>query len=172
MTSPDNDPQVSLEEAVIARLRAEGLLQSNGGARTMLWGWFAALVLGVGGLVAMLLTGPPPSTVPTSAAPADLYIVALYAGPDYVQPSANDPRLQEHGQWAGSHQAGAAQIIRGGQLKDPIAQFGQPGTPNRRLVGVFTVRARSAADAVRLARSTPHIRHGGSVVVYPTPYKG
>lgn len=170
MSSPERDPKMDLEEAVVGRLRDEGLIRSRRTTPTVLWGWLAISLLVVGGLLAISITTMwPQSDEPAPQAPSKTYILALYAGADYLLPTGNDRRLVEHGQWAGAHQTGPAQVVRGGPVSDSIAQFGQPGKKDQRLVGLFTVRANSSADAVRLANTIPHIRHGGSVVVYPTP---
>ena len=165
MTTPDGDRNMNLEDAVVARLRSEGLVRPQRRIGAGAWVASAAAILAFGGILATNVIGPRPDAQEATR----VYVIAMYAGPEYPPLTSNDRRLDEHGRWAAAHQSGPARIVRGGPLENPIARFGPPGTATGRMVGYFTVRARTPADAIRLANSAPHIRHGGTVILYSTP---
>ena len=117
----------------------------------------AGLVLFGGGWAAGLWSG--------AAARADSdYVLLLYSGPD-LTPGAGS-RAPEYGDWARArHEAG--RIVGGHELGRTITTLGPPaeGEPS----GLFVIEASSAAEAERLARSTPHLGYGGTVVVREIP---
>ena len=92
------------------------------------------------------------------------YILALYAAPD--NPGGN---AKEYGDWARAHHRGAARVSGGDELAPAVATLGSRESPSGpQLVGFFRVAADNDADAVALAKTTPHLRYGGSVTIRPT----
>jgi hypothetical protein len=149
----------SLEDGIVSRLRNEGLIK-RGSSRRAGFGVAGALALGAGIMVA-IRPGHAPAAQTT-------YMVALYGGPDYRELSANDrSRAVEYGAWARAHRPGSsasAAVTGGEELGQPVAAFGRS---RPELLGYFTIRARNDQEAVALAKSTPHLRYGGSIVVQP-----
>ena len=154
----DANSERRLEDAVVERLRGQGLIARRRTAPAM-FGLVAILCLGVAALMIER---------PVSAQPQRIYIVALYGGPSYrAAPAGDRTRAVEYGAWAHEHsrgERGAGAVVGGNELAMPIARFGSPGPE---LLGYFTIKAADDRQALALARSVPHLRYGGSVVVQP-----
>jgi hypothetical protein len=168
--SREAEPPASLEEATMAALVARGLLRAP---RRRLGGTLAlaASVLLVAGGLALAPFGPPD----TAADPRPRFVLLLYEGPDYRQPSPGrmDERVREYVAWAAAERADGA--VEGGEkLRDgddvSIRPDGSAGVvPPRpgegRLAGYFLIRAADRQSALEIARSCPHVRYGGSIVL-------
>lgn len=156
----ENDQSAELESQVVNRLRAEGLIARENRPASS-WGvWAAILVVAVVGLASLTRFDPEPQ--------GQLYVLALYAGEGYRAPSLKDRgRAMEYGRWANLHGNGPTAVIGGEELEPTVATLGKGSVASNDLVGFFTVRARSKADAVALARTTPHLRYGGIVTIRP-----
>jgi hypothetical protein len=105
------------------------------------------------------------------AAPAEHeYALLLYDTADSV--AGVDP-VEAHRQWAaelarqghrvsGEELGPTAQVLEGS--RDTLAG---PATAELALKGFFVVSARTEAEALEIAKTLPHYRHGGRVVVRP-----
>ena len=51
----------------------------------------------------------------------------------------------------------------------PYDRLGELVAAGRALAGFFIISASSQEDAVSVARGSPHVRHGGTIVVRPLP---
>ena len=152
-----------LEDRVVQALRARGLVAR--GRRGPSRGWqataAAALFLcGMGtGLVAR--RPAPPTTGPS-------YLLLLYPAPGYVAGDAAEEarRVAEYGEWAGRlHREGrllGAEKLGGQAL---VLEAGRLAASGEGPQGYFLVRARSLEEAQAIARSCPHLAHGGQVTV-------
>lgn len=164
------EPGAALAAATVERLAANGILREPRSAwRT---GWAAAaaglilfglgLALGVGVRRAAAPTG----ATPTAALPR--FVLLLYDAPDEPTLSAEqmEGRVSEYRAWAQSVRAGGRSIA-GEKLEPEAARLGPggPGTPEWPLGGYFVVSAKNLDAAIALARSCPHLRHGGRVEV-------
>lgn len=101
-----------------------------------------------------------------AAAAGRSYMLALYATPSYRLAANDRSRAEEYARWAREHASGRA-VITGGEELDPKSLVLGPRPTDQALAGYFLVSAKSREDAVALARSSPHLRHGGTVVLQP-----
>ena len=99
----------------------------------------------------------------------------LYEGPEYRQPApgAMAQRVGEYVAWASEKRTNG--VVEGGEkLRDDIDLAVEPdgrtgeataasGEP--RLAGYFLVRASDRSAAAEIARTCPHVRYGGSIVI-------
>jgi hypothetical protein len=166
-------PPPGLEDATVAALTARGLLRH--GPRTRgIQPWLAiaaAIVLFVGGLAVGRLG--------ESAGAADdrrpRFALFLYEGPEYDQPPPGTMtrRVQEYVAWATERREDG--IVEGGEkLREdadlaiaPDGSIGEVATvPGAsRLAGYFVVRAADRRAAAEIARTCPHVRYGGRIVI-------
>lgn len=154
----------ALEDKVVRALKAESLIRdraesrSGTGARI---GAVAAILL-VAGILAAIATLYPR---PAGEAGGETYMLALYDGPGFQAAPAGGSYAAEYGGWARKHGEGAAAVIGGEELGPPAAVLGPASAGDPALAGYFLVRAPSQKEAVALARTSPHISHGGTIVV-------
>jgi len=163
-------PPAALEERVVGSLRQRGLL---GGRRSYLrWVGIAAaaLVLFGGGMALGLGAGTRP------VAPGlHQFMLLLYEGPgfDAGDSSVAAARVEEYREWARTL-ADRQRLVAGEELGRPDwllerngsgVAVGPTGDHADLPTGFFIVAARDSADAVALAGSCPHLRHGGRVAV-------
>ncbi len=156
-----NEESSALENRIVGALRREKLIRTS-------TPWYLRHSAATGGLVLLLaiflLAGQVERTALTDGEP---YMLALYTGPSYQHPQTGEARAraEEYGRWAASHRDGAATVVGGEELGGTVASFGPPVSGVGKIAGFFLVRAASREDAVALARSSPHLRHGGTIMV-------
>jgi hypothetical protein len=156
----------ALEDATVAALHGRGLLRRSQprGIHPVL-AIAASLLLFAGGL-AIGRVGTVPS-LPDDGRPRFAFF--LYEGPEYQQPApgAMAQRVGEYVAWASEKRANG--VVEGGEklkedadfaVGEAVASAGQP-----RLAGYFLVRATDRSAAAEIARSCPHVRYGGSIVI-------
>ena len=103
-------------------------------------------------------------------APADRYVLFLYGDIQGDTGAVHAAREAEYGRWASGLGAGA-RWVGGHELHDVVVQLGDatrpPGSapPTERLAGFFVIEARSREQAADVARTCPHLKYGGRVVV-------
>ncbi len=170
-------PPAGLEDATVAALRARGLLASGRARRRwrgvqLVAGLAAATSLFLGGLA----LGRRAAETGDGGRTGPRYLLLLYEGPEYARPQAEQEqeRVMEYGNWARTHAAGG-QIEGGEKLKDEDAEvvIGSNGrvstTPPdpaaTRLAGFFLIRATDESSALAIAKTCPHVRYGGSIVI-------
>jgi hypothetical protein len=77
-------------------------------------------------------------------------------------------REREYGRWA-STLGGGVRWVGGYELADVVARLEPavrpPAASQDRLAGYFVIEAPSRERATEVARSCPHLKYGGSVVV-------
>jgi hypothetical protein len=164
-------PPPGLEDATVTALRARGLLGGRPARRrrvvTTIAGLAAAAALFAGGVLVGRRSEPPP------AAATSRFLLLLYEGPQYRQPPAGEEagRVREYAAWAGER-AAREELVAGEKLRDAgevvVRRDGTSSPPvagAERLAGYFVVRAATAGGAVEIARSCPHLRYGGSIVI-------
>lgn len=182
MTEPTEDltglpreavPPPGLEDATVEALVARGLLRRRATRRPRaveLGLALAASVLLFLGGVAVGRRGEP-----APPAPAAQFALLLYEGPAYRQPAPGEEaeRVREYGEWAGVR-AEQGELVAGEKLReDPDVVIGADGSVETppppagaaRLAGFFVIRAADAGRAIEIARSCPHVRYGGSIVI-------
>lgn len=166
-------PPPSLEDATVAALAARGLLRRTPRKRSLhpALALAASLLLFLGGLLVGRLgriTGPAEDDRPRFA-------LFLYEGPGYRHPAAGamDQRVQEYVAWARAPQA-QGEVEGGEKLREDADLTIEPDGSLRetaplagesRLAGYFLVRASDRRAALDIARTCPHVRYGGQIVV-------
>lgn len=157
----------ALEDRIVVSLRERGLLAARGSRRVS---WrraamgtlAAAMLLTIGFILGSRTTAP-------GGGEGDRFLLLLYgdaaASP---APGARDSVVAEYRRWAEELRS-AEMLVLGEELAAAAAIVPDGAAEPRgpKLGGFFVVRARDLAHAIELARSTPHARGGGSVVVRP-----
>jgi hypothetical protein len=167
------DPPAGLEQATVAALAARGLLRRPRRRFDVVLALAASVLLFAGGLALGRLGGGTAPAPPADGRPR--FALFLYEGPEYDQPApgAMDQRVEEYVAWASAKRTDGA--VEGGEkLKDgdevAIEPDGSAGTVpsppgEARLAGYFLIRAADQRTALEIARSCPHVRYGGRIVV-------
>lgn len=160
------EPSASLENAAVERLRARGLITARRSRRLPR---LAAAAAGVALFAAGLYLGSRAPAVPPVAGSAVLprYVLFLYDAPDEaaLTSAEMDRRVEEYGSWArGVAETGAD--ISGEKLGPERRVLGQGlASTASALGGYFVVSGRDYDAALALARSCPHLLHGGTIEV-------
>jgi hypothetical protein len=83
-------------------------------------------------------------------------------------PEEEERRVKEYGAWARAQRA-AGRLLEGEKLEeDGVRLEGERATSQASAGdprGYFIVAAPSLEDALRIAKSCPHLRHGGRIAV-------
>ena len=104
-----------------------------------------------------------------TAGPASAqYVLVLYGDTPGDTGAVHIAREREYGRWASALGDGA-RWVGGHELHDVVARLGggasSADAASERVVGFFVIEARSRAQAAEVARTCPHVRYGGRVVV-------
>ena len=179
------NPPAELETAVASELRRQGLIGTQRTRRTQrarAWGWpglarvaapaMATLALGFLAGVSWVHE----TTGPTGELPR--YLLILRSGDEYQPEASGGTRGMEYADWAMNKLPRGA-FLSGEELTETgwvLHQTGETvrsdradfGTELREPVaGFFLIRAKDDDDAVELARTTPHLKYGGTVELRP-----
>lgn len=185
-------PPASLEDRTVDLLRQRGLLEASRHHPAPSAGWRrlrASLAVAAGVAVLSLgvvigrmsvLVNPAPGGVLTGAEQG-LYALLLYETSGYDRPSGAESlaRYGEYSKWIAMARnreqfvTGEDFDVRQGWLLAPTAsgvevQQRLKTDQSAPLSGVLFIRAESPESALQLAKTLPHIRHGGEVVVQKT----
>jgi hypothetical protein len=177
----DRAPRVGMEDDVVRRLRAEGLLASGrgrGGAPARVWLLRVAasvMLFAAGWSTSALVAGGGREGEATNATPAigsaggEAYMLLMWEGDDYVEETVPGERATEYAAWARSV-AGRGIPVSGRELGPTVERLGPTditvASAPTRVTGYFVLET-SAAEAAELAGSHPHRTHGGWVEVVP-----
>jgi hypothetical protein len=103
---------------------------------------------------------------PSGAAVAGQYVLLLYGHAPDDTGSVHLAREREYGRWA-SQLTGGVRWVAGHELGDVVESLGaqSAGATAERLAGYFVIDAPSRARAAEVARTCPHLKYGGRVVV-------
>jgi hypothetical protein len=129
----------------------------------------AAVLLLVGGFLA----GSRFAAVP-SAPEGPRFVLLLYEDEGFAPTAPPADLVAEYGQWAANARSDGVAI--GGEKLDDRGWVLEPGAlppdarePDHpdlgRMTGYFVISASDEAEALAIARTCPHLRHGGRVVV-------
>ena len=165
-------PPADLKDRVIATLSERGLLRRTSGARRWIGLIAAAIVLFAAGLLAGHRS---PTAGPVDTEPR--FVLLLYEDSAYHRDMSQQAAMAEYAAWARSVR-GNGQVIAGTPL-DPrswvLHPSGQDVDVQPRGVnaeagtmsGFFIIEASSETEALAIARTCPHLRHGGRIAVRP-----
>ena len=161
-------PPAGLEEATLARLRGEGLVRSRPLRRSAVIRILtaaAALAVFAAGLAVgrWTLQGGAASAADT----APRFVLFLYDAPS--EPAMSDAqmreRVSEYRNWAIALRRSGAEI-KGEKLRRDRSERLGPAAPGESpLGGYFVIQAKDWSTAMEVARSCPHLRHGGTIEV-------
>jgi hypothetical protein len=160
-------PPGDLEARTVERLRRAGLV---GAGRSWPRRWWLAAAAGVALFVAGLLVGSGAAR-PAPAPPAPSFVLLLYdpvPGPPALSPAEEGARVEEYRGWARRLRQQGVQI-RGEHLESESEWLGPAAGRSEGLVlgGYFLVSTRNHAAALAVARTCPHLKHGGTIEVRP-----
>jgi hypothetical protein len=160
MTDDEVVPPPRLEDRVVSTLRERGLLR-DGAPRifSQRWAWPAAIAAGL-----LLFAGGFTLGRGARSAP-DLprYTLLLYEGPEFNGAGIRESELvAEYSGWA-RELAGRGRLVAGEKLSAQGWALGPAAADRRDPSGFFIIAARSDEEALSIARSCPHLRHGGTV---------
>jgi hypothetical protein len=164
-----------LDTRVRASLAARGLISTTGiggsgsGTRRDSAAWIrrvgllaAGIVLGV--VATSLFRGA--NTRPPDISAAGQYVILLYGDTPGDTGAVHVAREREYGRWASS--LTSARWVGGHELADVVDRAGPSGdsaAAEGRLAGYFVIEAPSRERAAEVARTCPHLKYGGRVVV-------
>ena len=159
---PAVEPPTELAARVKATLEHRGLVRRRSP-------WVARLgYIAAGILLGFAIRGAlgTSSGRPPAAATAGQYVLLLYGNPPDDTGAVHAAREREYGRWA-SELTGGVRWVAGHELDDVIEALGPPGgsVGTDRLAGYFVIDAPSRERAAEVARSCPHLKYGGRVVV-------
>ena len=164
----DAAPPPAVEQATLARLRSEGLVRPRAlvrGGVLRLLAAAAALAIFATGLGVGRWTLQSGAASPADSTPR--FVLFLYDAPS--EPAMTDAQMQErvseYRNWAiGLRKRGAA--ITGEKLtRERQERLGPAATGAAPLGGYFVISARDWDTAMDVARSCPHLKHGGTIEV-------
>ncbi len=163
---PRIEPPPSLENRVRGTLMARGAIAS--GVRPgVVWARRIGL-LAAGVVLGVLVRGSTGSPRPAGrdGTPGQ-YALLLYGNPPEDTGAVHAARAREYGRWASRLQG--ARWVGGHELGAVIETLGTsgaspPGVADR-LAGFFIIEAPSPERAAEVARSCPHLKYGGRIVV-------
>ncbi len=187
MNSTDTDflqPPHDLEQRVIARLHAAGLLhgkitgkETSMRAIHMRWAVAATVLVAISVWAGTLVPQNNESAVPETAVDArPHFALMLYEDAGYQSPAAGemDTRVAEYSAWA-RDLASRGYLVDGAKLteqgvllhRDRARSEKLPAAAEGVLAGYFMIRAASLEEAERLAAQCPHLAYGGTVSIRP-----
>jgi hypothetical protein len=162
---PQFEPPRELDRRVRATLETRGLVRSTTG-RLATWIVRASLIA-AGFVLGVLLTSVRSRPVSRGAAGTSQYVLLLYDDARGDTGAVHVAREHEYGKWAS--ELTGARWVGGSELGDMVEGIGPAGplavAPSDRLAGYFVIEARSRERAAEVARSCPHVKYGGRVVV-------
>lgn len=160
------DVPSSLAERVRGTLEGRGLIRQPT-ARPNEWPMRIGLIAAgfIFGLVARDAAGR--AGEPSAGASPGQYVLLLYGDPADDTGAVHVAREREYGRWASSLGDGA-RWVGGHELGDVVQDIRPTGaarTRSDRLAGYFVIAASTRERAADVARSAPHLKYGGRVVV-------
>lgn len=150
----DIEPPAALKSRVIETLTAAGTLTPPGGRapRAARWAVLLAAALFAGFLLGRVERA--------SASDLPRYLLLLYEDSTYRDDRPVSEIVAEYARWADSLRT--ADVL---ELGEKLADAPQRDAASP--TGFFIIRARDGGAARAIAASSPHVRHGGGIVVRP-----
>lgn len=164
-------PPASVEGRVVAELRSRGLLRHGASWRRRLLAAAAALALFAGGWVAGRGSADLSPPTPPAATYALFLLGGVESGPDEAE------RVEEYRGWAiglarrgrlvAGEKLGTAAWLLAGTTGGTTLRTAPAAHRAAPLSGFFLLTADDPEEALAIARSCPHLRHGGEVLLRP-----
>ena len=160
-------PPPDAEERIVAALAARGVLGRRRRVLRGPWPWLLAAAAAAALFGAGLSVGRREAGAARSAPPSR-FVLFLF---DEGEGGGGD-RVSEYKAWARSLGSGryvAGEKLKPGGLWVSVSASGSAADtgPSEKMGGYFVVEAADLAGAVAVARSCPHLRHGGRILVRP-----
>ena len=165
------EPPAWLEQRIVDSLRSQGLLAPRA-RRHFGWAWAVASVTACvfcfGGGVLLGSHGfaiPPKPT-------GNRYVLLLTHSDTVVDAAQEIALVQEYSAWA-QGQRKRGRLIAGEKLNDTSLELSssqglqEVRTTDTSLGGYFVIAAPSLDAAITIARTCPHLKHGGTIVIRP-----
>lgn len=153
-------PDAGLEDRTVRALARTGLLRSGRARPSWLTAAAAVAVFAVGLTVGRAMPRPAP------APDVPRFLLLLHGGPDGLGAAEEARVAAEYGAWAvGLRESG--RFVSGERLGDGSAVVPAGREEVDGVRGFFLISASSFDEAVQVARSCPHARRGGRIVVRP-----
>jgi hypothetical protein len=169
----DREPPDHLEPELVASLHSARHFTPPRQWTRHAWPLLAACITIAAFLAGRVSVRPSPTLPGLDDRDDPRFALFLLETPGFDPPDDSDTyqRLMEYHDWGVARSEAGGYLI-GDELapgeavtltaESGIARSGGPG-----LLGIFILHARSMADAVGIARTLPHLRHGGEVSVVP-----
>jgi hypothetical protein len=164
----------ALADRVRATLTSRGLIREPADHRALWLGRLGLLAAGI--LLGVMSITLAQRLTRTSRASAPRYALLLYGDPPGDTGTVHAARAREYGQWA-SRLGDGARWVGGNEMGRVLETFGAPpapiasapaptgGSTTERMAGIFIIEAATPARAAQVARSCPHLKYGGRVVL-------
>lgn len=163
-------PPPGLKGSVISSLYARGLLRHS---RQRAW----RVPLSIAAALALFAMGWMVGHRPATLDPRPAFALVLYEGSDFQRDQSEAESIAEYGAWAaalrsrGTVVSGEALDRAVGLLRstptgiviDPRDASSDEGV----MTGFFIIHAANQAEALEIARTCPHLRHGGRIALRP-----
>ncbi len=155
-------PDSGLEDRTVRALTRAGLLRSSRARPAWLTAAAAIVVFATGLTVGRAMPRP---AAPAPGPDAPRFLLLLHGGPAGLGAEEEARVAAEYGAWAvGLREDG--RFVSGERLGDGVAVV-PAGREVDGVRGFFLISASSFDEAVQVARSCPHARRGGRIVVRP-----
>ena len=167
----DADPPALLKPRVMQSLRGRGVLRPPAPR----WRTPGLVAAGLLLFAAGLFTGRARGPAPADTRPA--WALLLYEGPGFDRTTPEHTYVAEYSAWAAGVARGGAAVsgeaLGTGStlLRDSagVVRSESRGVEAAAgtMAGFFIIRAASAAEAEAIAKTCPHLRHGGTIALRP-----
>jgi len=166
----ETQPPSELKRRVVGSLVNRGLLSRPGGAGAVRRAAFLAAALAVA-FAGGAAVGRQVARRDTDE--RNRYALFFLEGPDFDQPPGRHRYMAEYQAWAATLRQG--KMIEGHALdypftvlrssSDSVAAWGDVSRQPVAIAGYIIIRAASDAEAVAIARTSPHLRHHGTIEI-------
>jgi hypothetical protein len=167
------EPPAWLEDRVVAALQQQGLLRPERPPRTVRVQWLAMATACAVLFAAGFLLGKAQHPAPAEPA-GDRFVLFVDRLSDAFEsdPKQEAQLVHEYAEWARKERA-AGHLLVGEKLDDEAVELsgpteaGKAPASTQAVSGYFVIVAQNLDGAIRIARTCPHLQHGGRIVIRP-----